>query len=427
MKLLKKITAVIAALLIAVNITVVNIFAVAAAPVAAGGFILFLTALLAAGGHSQLEIDSMSVGQMQSTVVSDFNSGRLTSDTIVTDPFSNENIKAMDYLCYHEFYDFRDNTNAAINDFFSDIFSDTWHDGADYINSYFKPTSTFDFKGNEAFFDFGDTYGGGCEYVIVDVSNPNNVRIKMVDSSKQNITGYAYNKNTGTWNTCGMSWGKGWQTGYKMLDDGTIINSSGQVVHLYGNVQTIEGEDFPTDDEWKYEVGEADGTKVTLDMLNPDGTVTIDGVTYYPADYFDPDKLTDTGKDALISALLAALANTYVKSDDKPIVDDKDITVEVSEELEDFTVSPSIITVFPFCLPFDFVRGMKTLVQKPKVPVFRTELDLTDFCGYNFGKHEIEISLEKWEPAAVVCRWFFILLFIYTLILITPRICKGAG
>ena len=162
-------------------------------------------------------------------------------------------------------------------------------------------------------------------------------------------------------------------------------------------------------------------------MLNPDGTVTIDGVTYYPADYLDPDKLTEEGKDALVDAIADAIDNTYVKTDEKPLVDEDDITVEVAEELENFTVPTGIISVFPFCLPWDFVRGMKTLVQKPKVPVFKSELDLTNFCGYDLGKHTIEISLEKWEPAAVVCRWFFILLFIYALILITPRICKGAG
>ena len=70
---------------------------------------------------------------------------------------------------------------------------------------------------------------------------------------------------------------------------------------------------------------------------------------------------------------------------------------------------------------------MKTLVQKPKVPVFKAELDLTNICGYDLGKHTIEISFEKWEPAAVVCRWFFILLYIYTLILLTGKIVKGAG
>lgn len=201
-------------------------------------------------------------------------------------------------------------------------------------------------------------------------------------------------------------------------------------MEIYGDVrahaESSPVPDFEVDTECR--VGALpDGTVVTPDMLNPDGTVTVDGVTYDPVDYLDPDNLTDEGKHALIDAIADAISNTLVVADDKPIVDEDDITVEVAEDLENFTVPKGIITLFPFCLPFDFVRGMKTLVQKPKVPVFKAELDLTDFCGYDLGKHTIEISFEKWEPAAVICRWFFILLFAYTLILLTPKICKGAG
>ena len=96
--------------------------------------------------------------------------------------------------------------------------------------------------------------------------------------------------------------------------------------------------------------------------------------------------LTEEGKKQLIYNIANVINNTYVISEDKPIVDVDDITVEVAEEFQDYMIPTGIATVFPFCLPFDFVRGLQTLVQKPKVPVFKSELDLTNICGYNLGK-----------------------------------------
>ena len=34
------------------------------------------------------------------------------------------------------------------------------------------------------------------------------------------------------------------------------------------------------------------------------------------------------------------------------------------------------------------------LLAKPEVPVFKTEFDLTDFCGFDLGVIPLEISLE---------------------------------
>lgn len=196
----------------------------------------------------------------------------------------------------------------------------------------------------------------------------------------------------------------------------------------YGDWRFEDGTKLDTDDEAIPVIGEADGVQITPDMLNPDGTVTIDGTTYYPKDFIDLDKFKDTAIIDLLNEILKALENTPVIAEqDKPIVDVDNIDVAVPEELSDFAVPIGIANIFPFCLPWDFVRGIKTLVAKPEVPVFKTEIDLTDFCGFDLGVIPFEISLEKWEPAVVIVRWFFLLMFIISLIILTPKICKGAG
>lgn len=189
-----------------------------------------------------------------------------------------------------------------------------------------------------------------------------------------------------------------------------------------------DGTQAETDDEVIPVIGEADGTQVTPDMLNPDGTVTIDGVTYYPKDFIDWDKFKDPAIIDLLNEILKALENAPVVSDqDKPLVDFDKIEVSVPEELSDFAVPVGISYVFPFCLPFDFARGIKMLLAEPEVPVFKTEIDLTDFFGFDLGVIPFEISLEKWEPVVIINRWFVLLLFIFSLIFISSKIVKGAG
>lgn len=196
----------------------------------------------------------------------------------------------------------------------------------------------------------------------------------------------------------------------------------------YGDWRYADGTKLDTDDEAIPVIGEADGTQVTPDMLNPDGTVTIDGTTYSPSDYIDFEKFKDNAIIDLLNEILKAIENAPVVSDqDKPLGDVDEIEVTVPEELSDFTIPTGIVSVFPFCLPWDFVRGIKTLLAKPEVPVFKTEIDLTDFCGFDLGVIPLEISFEKWEPAVIIVRWFFLLLFIISLIMLTPKICKGAG
>lgn len=208
----------------------------------------------------------------------------------------------------------------------------------------------------------------------------------------------------------------------------TLNSSSIKSIQIYGDWRYDEDTPAETDDEAVPVIGEVAGTQVTPDMLNPDGTVTIDGTTYSPSDFIDWDKFKDNAIIDLLNDILSKIDNIPIVSEqDKPLVDVDEIEVTVPEELSDFTAPIVIATVFPFCLPWDFVRGIKMLLAKPEIPVFKTEIDLTNFCGYDLGVIPLEISFEKWEPAIVIVRWFFLLLFIIALIILTPKICKGAG
>lgn len=419
MNLLKRITAVMAALLIAVNLSVINTFAAMAAPVAAEEIAEVLIALLLGAGHSQSELSGMSVTQMQSLVTDDLNSGRINQGTILTDPITQSRMTALEFFTRPDVQAvnavIQTMSSQAINDFVGSIVSSV--DGEVKLNEdYFTAISTTDIiDGYGACLVMPATGGGGiryyyCQYAVIDPED-NSIYVKGPMQYK-------------------TEWDSGKTTWSRVYNDSITWDSylKSEIYSYYGDIRYKDGTEAPTDDEYETELGEtADGTKVTADMLNPDGTVTIDGVTYYPADYLDKDKLTDKGKDALLAALLAALANTYVKSDDKPIVDDKDITIDISEELEDFTVSPSIITVFPFCLPFDFVRGMKLFSAKPVTPHFEITIDVPAILNVPAQKWTLEIDLGKFETLAKITRWTSLVGFSYLLISLSTKIVKGAG
>lgn len=424
-----------AALLIVVNLFFIKSSAAFAAPVVGGEVAGFLAGALGAAGHSQSEIDGLSISDQLDLLGNDLKNGNLTLDTPITYdtnidginqsvstslgvhlglskdvPFYNPPVYALNWYA------------EAVKNFISDynVLSNS---------DYFIQTPTTDMNGYGVKVVINSSSGLEIWYgdFLILYDNPDFFRPKMYGNLR--IERYSYDRKTNTNVLVSVTERDGTANlGGTSLEE-YIQNINSGYYEITGDVRAIADSpalpDYAVD--YEYQLGEIDGIAITPDMLNPDGTVTIDGVTYDPADYLDPDSLTEEGKKQLIYNIANVITNTYVKSEDKPLVDEDDITVEVAEELENFTVPTGIITVFPFCLPFDFVRGMKTLVQKPKVPVFKAELDLTNFCGYDLGKHTIEISFEKWEPAAAVCRWFFILLYVYTLILLTGKIVKGAG
>ncbi len=307
-------------------------------------------------------------------------------------------------------------SNAILSSIADDVISDFFSDYTKLSDSV-VPTPTVDLNGSGALFEWYDPDGYlakrvYCEYIIRDSSGSFKCYgdiheiIYYPNGTIQNEYKYPYGSTGGY---------VGW-------------TSMPEYQKFYGDVRYEDGTQAETDYEAIPVIGEADGTQVTPDMLNPDGTVTIDGTTYYPKDFIDWDKFKDPAIIDLLNQILDAIDNAPVVSEqDKPIVDVDSIEIAVPDELSDYTVPVGISSVFPFCLPFDFSRGIKMLLAEPEVPVFKTEIDMTDFCGFDLGVIPLEISLEKWEPAVVVIRWFILLLFIFSLIFISTKIVKGAG
>ena len=409
-----------AALLIVVNIVVVNIFAVSAAPVVASELAGILAGALAGAGYTQSEIDGMSLAEMNTAFNDGVNNGTIKIDMKV--PVNDTIIS---------FYDFLMTENREIGmNIIANSLSGFFDSYSVLSGEAFTPTEITDMNGAGVKIIWehrGSSYKTVhyADYFLIDEANGSLIL-------KGNVITEFYNCNEGSYSAFD-------ERNYYMVDGypkyenehvfgGTNYLSFCQDYDVYGDVRYADGTQAPSLDSEVYEIGETtDGAKITLDMLNPDGTVTIDGVTYYPADYLDPDKLTEEGKKQLINNITNVINNTYVISEDKPIVDTDEIVVEVAEELQNYTVSPSIITVFPFCLPFDFVRGMKLFSAKPVTPHFEITIDVPAILNIPPQKWTLEIDLEKFEPLAKITRWLSLFGFSYLLIILSTKIVKGAG
>lgn len=433
MKLLKQITAVMAALLIVVNVSFINTSAAMAAPVAGEELAAFLTELLLGAGHSQSEIDGMSIYDMQNTVKKDIETNVININTNVPSykgPYmpTPDGVSLLGTAALLDWLA-NDPNNVlgrqiianALNDFISDddVLSDT--------PNYFTPQSTTDLMGSGAMMKRVDsstmTFLNTWDYIVIEPLEGDKVKVHfhtdtvtkayqvkngvISDPHEQNIT-YTF----------------------MVLDyvGGCFYYERTKPTSFYGDVRTMDGEPFPTDDEYQYQLGALpDGTVVTPDMLNPDGTVTVDGVTYDPVDYLDPDNLTDEGEHALIDAIADAISNTLVVADDKPIVDADDITVEVAEEFQDYAVPVGFANVFPFCIPWDIVRGFQLLNRPAVIPKFEIPFNIPEFGLFPGVENSITLDFSKYDTYIQIFRWFQLIGFSFLLCKLSLTRVKGAG
>lgn len=192
-----------------------------------------------------------------------------------------------------------------------------------------------------------------------------------------------------------------------------------------GDVRLEDGTQLETGAETIPVIGEVDGTQVTPDMLNPDGTVTIDGTTYYPKDFIDWDKFKDPAIIDLLNEILKAIENVPVIDNSQTDIGEIDADVTLPSELSDFS-TPGLINVFTFCLPYDFIRGMRLFSAEPEIPHFETEIKIPAFLNVPAQTWKFEIDFKEFEPLAKITRWISLISFIYCLILLTPKIAKGA-
>lgn len=160
--------------------------------------------------------------------------------------------------------------------------------------------------------------------------------------------------------------------------------------------------------------------------INDDGSVTVDGNPYYP-DY-DVSPYPGTSIGDLITTIINNIDVVDDTTDDDidDILDNVDAPAIGVDALDSMLLPKTISTVFPFCLPFDFVRGMKLFAAKPQTPHFEVDLKVPAFLNVPAQTWHFEIDLEQFEPLARITRWLSFISFSFLLIELSARIVKGA-
>lgn len=181
-------------------------------------------------------------------------------------------------------------------------------------------------------------------------------------------------------------------------------------------------------DDTTYDVN-GDGT-VTIDdntiPINDDGSVTVDGNPYYPDYDISPYPGTSIGD--LITTIINNIDVVDDTTDDDidDILDNVDAPAIGVDALDSMILPKAIFTVFPFCLPHDFVRGMKLFAAKPQTPHFEVDLKVPAFLNVPAQTWHFEIDLEQFEPLARITRWLSFISFSLLLIQLSATIVKGA-
>lgn len=157
--------------------------------------------------------------------------------------------------------------------------------------------------------------------------------------------------------------------------------------------------------------------------MNPDGSVTINNVNYYPQ--ISLPAYNDEALQGLLRQILSKLNQLTFDDTAADEITAPEITYDgtMSELLYN---SPKWAQVFPFCLPWDFVRGVKLLSANPVAPVFKIPFDIPQIGAFPGYHSEVVLDFSKYDKYFVVVRWFSTVFFVMSLIFITFKIVKGA-
>lgn len=204
--------------------------------------------------------------------------------------------------------------------------------------------------------------------------------------------------------------------------DGTKADESTAVEEVPGNIGEVTDADGNT-----YPVN-ADGT-VTVNgediPVNADGTVTINGDTYYPT--YIISNYDDTALIDLIHQLIDTI-NQGQLIEETPAIDTGEISVPVAADgFENMTLSAAISQVFPFCIPFDFVRGLKIFNANAVTPFFEFDVTVPSFLNVPEQHWYYKIDLSDWESLAKITRWCSVIAFGFVLVHLSKSLVMGAG
>ncbi len=441
MRLVKKIIALFVIAFIVIRVVVFNTLtasAAFAAPAVGDSIEVLIEIILSAFGHS--DTDSLSYSEKEKLMVNDFGlsydeNGNITGSkdkvkdmlSALTDPVGWLQLKGMAYLA--------DPSNIAksLASAAKYISSGTRDWMREKLNERESAVSVL--EGNVDMLGYGallmvkcnpyiDYYY--CDYLEI---NPDvDIGTRVIDGHECFI--YRYWNSDGSitdewYTTLPQVFGFKWVPRYYTLS-------------YYGDVRSTNGEQVPVESSEADDstvVGEkADGTEVTLgDVLS--GAVSVDDVEP-KVDAFNLPGLVDLINDLLDQAENAKDVSDSITSS-KELEDQTE--EEVKEKLEDSTIEiegvdiqnlmlpTSVIHVFPFCLPWDFVQGMYLFRANSQVPKFDFDIEVPSFLGVPAQHWTWTIDFKDFEELAVITRWGSMVMFIYALILLTGKIVKGGG
>lgn len=439
----KKVIAVIVIAVILIRAFTIEAFALAGAPVIAAEEITALleTALVGSGLYNESELDGKNYNELNDLLKDGINSGQINPKVnYFTDPITEIKFSLLELLTKPEVQAGIGVSNAILSSIADDVISDFFSDYTKLSDSV-VPTPTVDLKGSGA---LGVYKGENSLYNHILYVYGNYGIVNFMPNGKN-----AWERNC----MCSNDSPSCYAIDYIYKKDGSLfridkffvddyreyVNFSQLAftvdtitsVNYYGDWRTVDDTPIETDDTEVPVIGEADGTQVTPDMLNPDGTVTIDGTTYYPKDFIDWDKFKDPAIIDLLNQILNKIDDIDVIEPDttKDLVDSitDSVDISVSEELSDYMMPTGISSVFPFCLPFDLYRGIRLLSVKPVAPVLEIPFEVPEFGLFKGYKTTLTIEFEKYDKYFSVFRWGTYLIFALGLIFITTKIVKGAN
>ena len=88
--------------------------------------------------------------------------------------------------------------------------------------------------------------------------------------------------------------------------------------------------------------------------------------------------------------------------------------------------TPQLLKKFPFCVPWDIVDLVTVIGAEKKAPRFELPFKLNSKQSSKVKIDEkIVVDFSNYEMFANICRWFFRLMFIVSLVVLTRYIIKG--
>lgn len=374
---------------------------------------IFGLLLVGSGVYTQQQVDSMSWGEMSDIVSTDINNGTINPAQVkITDPVTSAQMSFIEYICSDEVSAASAVARAAAKTWIKDKILDDDY-AAEHVESYCDDVGLSGYNALLYFEGVSLIGYAYCDYIVISTDYDGATRY-MAYADKIYYREYA-------------PYSEQWSEMFYSISMGGTTNTY-KVMKAYGDVRYEDGTQISTA-ETVSQVGETeDGTAVTTDMLNADGTVTIDGVTYYPLDYLDFDKFDDTAIIDLLNQILLEIDNAAVVEGDNTITNDitQDISVELDiDSLSNFQMSTGISSVFPFCLPFDFVRGIELFSAKPVAPVFEIPFNIPSFGLFPGFESTITLDMSEYSEYFEVGRWVQVILFSIGLCFISFKIVKG--